>query len=115
MKSIILNILFLGVCIQGFAADSLKTDTAANKPVFTIVKQNPITSIKNQSKSGTCWDYSTLSFFESEILRKSGKTYDLCEMFVTNKNYMDRAIMTVRLHGDMQFEQEALPTMCCMC
>ena len=105
MKSIILNILFLGVCIQGFAADSLKTDTAANKPVFTIVKQNPITSIKNQSKSGTCWDYSTLSFFESEILRKSGKTYDLCEMFVTNKNYMDRAIMTVRLHGDMQFEQ----------
>lgn len=51
MKSIILNILFLGVCIQGFAADSLKTDTAANKPVFTIVKQNPITSIKNQSKS----------------------------------------------------------------
>ena len=105
MKNLILNLLLLCISISGYAADSLTTDTAANKPVFTIVKQNPITSIKNQSKSGTCWDYSTLSFFESEILRKSGKTYDLSEMFVTNKNYMDRAIMTVRLHGDMQFEQ----------
>lgn len=105
MKSVILNLLLLCLCISASAADSLATDTAANKPVFTIVKQNPITSIKNQSKSGTCWDYSTLSFFESEILRKSGKTYDLSEMYVTNRNYMDRAIMTVRLHGDMQFEQ----------
>lgn len=86
--------------------DSVKTDSIdQNKPVFTTIKENPITSIKNQSKSGTCWDYSTLSFFESEILKKSGKTYDLCEMFVTNKNYMDRAIAKVRLHGDMQFEQ----------
>lgn len=105
MKNLILNLLLLCISISGYAADSLTTDTAANKPVFTIVKQNPITSVKNQSKSGTCWDYSTLSFFESEILRKSGKTYNLSEMFVTNKNYMDRAIMTVRLHGDMQFEQ----------
>lgn len=86
--------------------DSTKTDSIdPNKPVFTTIKENPITSIKNQSKSGTCWDYSTLSFFESEILKKTGKTYDLCEMFVTNKNYMDRAIMKVRLHGDCQFEQ----------
>lgn len=105
MKCLILNILLLCICVSGIAKDSLSTDTASNKPVFTIVKENPITSIKNQSKSGTCWDYSTLSFFESEILRKSGKTYDLCEMYVTNRNYMDRAIMTVRLHGDMQFEQ----------
>ena len=25
-----------------------------NKPVFTVVKENPITSIKNQNRSGTC-------------------------------------------------------------
>ena len=77
----------------------------ANKPIFTTVKANPITSIKNQSRSGTCWDYSTLSFFESEILKKTGKTVDLCEAFVANKTYMDRAIQVVRLHGDCQFSQ----------
>lgn len=86
--------------------DSIQQDTTVSKaPVFTVIKENPITSIKNQSNSGTCWNYSTLSFFESEILKKSGKTYDLSEMFVCNKNYMDRAVNTVRLHGDMQFEQ----------
>lgn len=76
-----------------------------NQPVFSVVKENRITSIKNQSRSGTCWDYSTLSYFEAEILRSTGKTYDLCESFVANKTYMDRAIQMVRLHGDCQFAQ----------
>ncbi len=76
-----------------------------NAPVFTVIKENPITSIKNQARSGTCWNYSTLSFFEAEILKKTKKTYDLCEMFICNKNYMDRAIVKVRMHGDAQFSQ----------
>ena len=76
-----------------------------NQPVFSVVKENRITSIKNQSRSGTCWDYSTLSYFEAEILRSTGKTYDLCESFVANKTYMDRAVQVVRLHGDCQFAQ----------
>jgi aminopeptidase C len=81
------------------------TKVSKNKPVFTILKENPITSIKDQNKSGTCWDYSTLSFFESEILKNSGKTYDLSEMYVANKTYMDRAIMSVRMHGDVSFSE----------
>jgi aminopeptidase C len=76
-----------------------------NKPVFTTIKENPITSIKDQNRSGTCWDYSTISFFESEILKATGKTYDLCESFVANKTYMERAIQVVRFHGDCQFAQ----------
>ena len=77
----------------------------SNKPVFTTIKSRPITSIKDQNRSGTCWAYSTLSFFESEILKKTGKTYDLCEMFIANKDYMERAVLTVRMHGDSQFSQ----------
>lgn len=95
----------LACTMTAMAETESKDSVDINKPVFTVIKENPITSIKNQSRSGTCWDYSTLSFFESEILKKSGKTYDLSEMFVCNKNYMDRAVNTVRLHGDMQFEQ----------
>ncbi len=99
-KALILTALFL-TGITAFAQEDKKDD----KPVFTVVKEIPITSIKNQARSGTCWNYSTLSFFEAEILRKSGKTYDLCEMFVCNKNYMDRAIVKVRMHGDAQFSE----------
>ena len=82
-----------------------QTKKDVKKPVFTTIKELPITSIKNQNRSGTCWAYSTLSFFESEILKKTGKTYDLCEMFIANKDYMDRAIVKVRMHGDCQFSQ----------
>lgn len=88
------------------SAEEAKKDSAnSNKPVFTTIVENPITSIKNQARSGTCWNYSTLSYFEAEILKKTKKTYDLCEMFVCNKNYMDRAILKVRMHGDAQFSQ----------
>ena len=82
-----------------------KKDENKNKPDFTTIKANPITSVKDQNRSGTCWDYSTLSFFEAEILKATGKTYDLCESFVANKDYMDRAVQVVRLHGDCQFAQ----------
>lgn len=82
-----------------------KDSAESKKPVFTVIKEIPITSIKDQNRSGTCWNYSTLSFFEAEILKKSGRTYDLCEMFVCNKNYMDRAVLKVRMHGDAQFSQ----------
>ena len=72
---------------------------------FTVVKQLPITSVKNQYRSGTCWDFATLGFFESEILRQTGKTYDLCEMFVVNKDYMDCATHYVRMHGYSQISE----------
>ena len=104
MKKII--ILSLAVLISGGAMAAKKKEVVnKNKPVFTTVLENKISSIKDQSRSGTCWNYSTLSYFESEILKKSGKEYNLCEMFVCNKTYMDRAIQVVRLHGDCQFAQ----------
>jgi len=78
------------------------TDAAKS---FRVVKENPITSVKNQYRSGTCWDYATLGFFESEILRITGKSYDLCEMFVVNKDYMDCATHYVRMHGYSQISE----------
>jgi len=100
---------FLTLALLAIVATGAKAQTEdsvkSNKPVFTTVKENPITSIKNQNRSGTCWAYSTLSFFEAEILKATGKTYDLCEMFVANHTYMDRAVKAVRMHGDVSFEQ----------
>ena len=78
---------------------------AQQEKTFTVKKQNPITSVKNQYRSGTCWAFATLGFFESEILRKTGKTYDLCEMFVVNKDYMDCATHYVRMHGYSQISE----------
>ena len=72
---------------------------------FTTVKENPITSIKNQNRSGTCWAFSSLSFFEAELIRMGKGEYDLCEMYLAHKTYEDRAKASVRMHGDVSFSQ----------
>ena len=72
---------------------------------FTVVKELPITSVKNQASSGTCWCYSTLSFLESEIIRMGGDSLDLAEMFVVSKAYADKAEKYIRLDGKLNFAQ----------
>ena len=72
-----------------------------DKPEFTVVKQAPVTSVKNQYRSGTCWCYSALSFVESEIIRQKGIEVDLSEMFVVNHAYFDRAVKYIRLDGKL--------------
>ncbi|MBQ0006739.1 MAG: aminopeptidase [Alistipes sp.] len=71
---------------------------------FTTQIELPVTSIKNQASSGTCWAFSSVSFFESEIL-KNGYTgeLDLSEMFFISHAYQDRADKFVRLHGALEF------------
>ena len=71
--------------------------------VFTTVKENPITSIKDQHRSSTCWSFSSLGFLESELLRMGKGTYDFSEMFVVHHTMVDRAVNYVRYHGDASF------------
>ena len=89
------------------AQENLQRQAQASQEqkTFTTVKELPITSIKNQWRSGTCWAYGTLGYIESEILRQRGRTYDLCEMFVVNKDYMENATHFVRMHGFSQISQ----------
>ena len=105
MKRLALTILLVFPMVwQSVQAQHTAGQNPSTK-TFTILKQLPITSIKNQWRSGTCWDYGTLGFLEAEILRKTGKTYDLCEMFVVNKDYMDNATHYVRMHGYSQISE----------
>ena len=83
-------------------ADSAATDSTA-KFVFTDVISIPGTSVKDQNKSGTCWCFSTLSFLENEILRASGDSLDLSEMYVVRKCYEDKADRYVRMYGKANF------------
>jgi aminopeptidase C len=103
---------------------------AAAQFEFKTVKELPISSVKNQHRSSTCWCFSTLSYFESELMRLGKGEMDFSEAFVVNKTMMDRAEKAVRTHGDVSFSpggfaydvaycwkhygiipQEAMPTM----
>lgn len=69
--------------------------------VFTTVKAMPITSIKNQGSSGTCWCFSTTSFFESEAIKKgtADTTLNLSVMYSVYWNYVEKFKKFVRLDG----------------
>lgn len=71
--------------------------------VFTDVKVNPTTSVKDQNKSGTCWSFSGLSFLENELLKNGKGEYDLSEMYVARQCYIDKAINFVRYYGKTNF------------
>ena len=80
-------------------------DKAPKGYVFTTVDSLPITSVKDQAQSGTCWSFSSIGFFESELIRLGKGEHDLAEMFVVHKTMEDRAQAAVRLHGDIEFAQ----------
>lgn len=88
---------------QALAQDKAEENKAPEYQ-FTTVKENPISSIKNQYRSGTCWSYSGIGFLESEIMRIKGyDDVDLSEMFIVRNSYHDRAVKYVRLDGDLRF------------
>jgi len=78
---------------------------ASDEIMFKTVLENGITPVKNQSRSGTCWSYATIGFIEAELLRTTGKVYDLSEMFVASKDYVDCADYHVRMHGFSRFSE----------
>ena len=96
----------LGLCsISLFAQDAQKEEPKEEGFVFTTVKELPITSVKNQSRAGTCWCYSSMAFLESELLRMGKGEYDFSEMYIVHQTYLDRADAAVRTHGDVSFSQ----------
>lgn len=103
MKNIVATLALALLAVPAMA-QAAKTDQPKEPDYqFTTVKENPITSIKNQYRSGTCWCFSSMSFLESELLRTQNKTYDLSEMWVVSHAYHDRAVKYVRMDGKMGF------------
>jgi len=78
----------------------LKFDTVV------IVKTTPV---KSQARTGTCWDYATTSFLESELLRMGKGEYDLAEMYIVKHTYPKKAKKYVRYHGAYNFGQGGKP------
>jgi len=95
----LLSAMFLATC--GFSQEKEKKADSAYQ--FTMVKQLPATSVKNQSRSGTCWSYSAISFLESELLKTGKDTFDLSEMFCVRNCYSDKSRLYVRFEGKHNF------------
>ena len=94
MKRLLLILTFFFLALQAFSQTGYE---------FTIIKDLPSTPVKNQYRSGTCWSFSGLSFFESELLRMGKGEINLSEMFVVRTTYSGKADKYVRMHGNNNF------------
>lgn len=103
MKKIICLVLALNILSMPSFAQKRNKVSKVEPYKFETIIENPITSVKNQASSGTCWCFSGISFIESEIIRATGNEYDLSEMFVVSNAYYDKALKYVRMHGYLNF------------
>lgn len=106
MKELMI-IAALAVSLSAFAQNDstqVKKDSVEGWQ-FNTVDSVPITRVKDQHRSGTCWAFSTLGFLESEVLRIKGKEVELSPMFVVSKTLIDRATYCVRLYNEPKFAE----------
>ncbi len=94
---------FILVTTMLLASLFLMAQNESNAYNFTVLKENPITNIKNQANSGTCWSFAGVGFLESELLRIGKGEYDLSEMYIVRRNYEDKAVKYARLQGSLNF------------
>jgi bleomycin hydrolase len=57
----------------------------------------------SQGNTGTCWSFSTTSFFESEVYRQTGKKVKLSEVYTVYWEYIEKAKRFIRERGDSEF------------
>lgn len=76
--------------------------------VFTEIESIKTTPVISQGRTGTCWSFSTSSFLESEIIRLTGKSIDLSEMYTVRNTYPIKAQNYIMRQGKAQFSQGGL-------
>ncbi|WP_147676832.1 C1 family peptidase [Algibacter pacificus] len=98
MKNNISFLVLLFICIS-VNAQTYKFETLIDLETTNVI---------SQGKTGTCWSFSTSSFLESEIMRITGKTIDLSEMYTVRNTYPKKAWNYIMRQGKTQFSDGGL-------
>jgi bleomycin hydrolase len=91
------------ICFSGTVSSQTLKAKKDGHIEFSVIKDLEKTPVDNQYKTSTCWSFSALSFFESELLRMGKGEHNLSEMFVVNQTYRAKADRYVRTHGSINF------------
>ena len=87
-------------------AQITSTNIEGSKYIFTKVAHLDATPVQSQGRTATCWSFSGLSFFESELIRKGNKNPAiLSEMYVVRKSYENKADKYIRMDGKINFSE----------
>jgi bleomycin hydrolase len=109
MKQMKLKQLLLGTSLLLAGAIGFAQETSTNKEgssyKFEKIVHLDATPVLSQGGTGTCWSFSTMSFFESELIRMGKKGYDLSEMYIVYQAYLGKADKYIRTDGNTNFDQ----------
>lgn len=105
MKKYAFGLIAATIAFGAQADEKAEKNDSTGGFTFTDIKVVKTTPVKDQNKSGTCWSFSGTSFFEEEILRKTGKEMDLSEMWTVRNCYSDKADKYIRMDGKINFAQ----------
>lgn len=97
-----LQLLFISGLLVALMTQSLHAQNPTN---FTTISDIETSSVKNQHRTGTCWAFATVSFLETELIRKDNEELDLSEMYLVRYTYLTKAMDYVRFHGKNNFSQ----------
>lgn len=87
---------------KSFKMDFSGIDIPKSVDEFTTFWHNQPVS---QGFTGTCWDFSTTSFFESEIYRINGEKIKISEMYTAYWEYVEKAKRFIEQRGDSNFDE----------
>jgi bleomycin hydrolase len=100
------KILFIAAIASTFTAVSqsnFETNKEGSEYKFKVLKDIEATEVQSQGRTGTCWSFSSLSFFESEIIRLNNGKHNLSEMFIARNAYIGKAENYLRMYGTFTF------------
>lgn len=102
------SVFVLGALALTFTSFSQDFTTNSEKSTYKFEKVAHLdaTPVQSQGYTGTCWSFSALSFFESEMIRMGKKDVpQLSEMYVARKAYEGKAEKYIRMDGKTNFSQ----------
>jgi bleomycin hydrolase len=109
MKKLLFSALFVGyatLSVAQFGYTEPVKNAEGSEYKLTKIAHLDATPVQSQGYTGTCWSFSALSFFESELMRKGNKNPDLLsEMFVVRKAYESKATKYIRMDGKINFSE----------
>lgn len=105
MKKIILGVSVLLSFSTLVAQTEYPTNKEGSEYKFEKIVHLDATPVQSQGNTGTCWSFSTLSFFESELKRIGKGDTELSEMWISRFAYLGKADKHIRTGGNTNFDE----------
>lgn len=102
IKTLFITLLSLMI---GYTQLSAQQNGPRSGYKFKTIADIPVTPVKNQANTGTCWCFATTSFLEAELLRQGKPEYDLSEMYTVRNAYFEKGMRYFRFQGTTNFGQ----------